>query len=81
MRGSVCRQERAPADTDPCADQLPFTSNTDEGKENLHPDARRGAGADFDGDTNPETGEVGGPKKDPLSWRAEWAFGGRTTDF
>lgn len=68
-------------DADPCADQLPFTSNTEEGKENLHPDARMGAGADFDGSTNPETGEVGGPKKEPLSWRAEWAFGGRTTDF
>ena len=50
-------------------------------QENLHPDARRGPGADFEGDVNPKTGEVGGPKKDPLQWKGEWSYGGRTTDF
>ncbi|WFD00765.1 hypothetical protein MYAM1_003517 [Malassezia yamatoensis] len=47
---------------------------------NMHPDAIRGAGKDFDGDVNPETGEIGGPKKDPLRYN-EWTYGGRATDF
>lgn len=47
----------------------------------MHPDAVRRAAPEFEGDTNPATGEVGGPKNDPLKWKNEWAFGGRTTDF
>lgn len=35
---------------------------------------------EFEGDVNPVTGEVGGPKQDPLRHN-EWAFNGRTTDF
>ncbi|PWN24393.1 hypothetical protein BDZ90DRAFT_256861 [Jaminaea rosea] len=47
----------------------------------LHPNARRLPTPDFEGDTNPETGEVGGPKKDPLIWRGEYTYNGRATDF
>ncbi|GJJ09061.1 hypothetical protein Clacol_003283 [Clathrus columnatus] len=50
---------------------------------NSHPDARKPVTPDFEGDTNPVTGEIGGPKKEPLAWGAngEWTFGGRATDF
>merc|ERR1711939_924464 len=34
--------------------------------EELHPNVRRGAAPEFEGDTNPKTGEVGGPKNEPL---------------
>jgi len=49
----------------------------------VHPDARTKPSPDFEGDTNPLTGEKGGPKKEPLSWGAqgEWTYGGRATDF
>ncbi|KAI9754626.1 MAG: putative mitochondrial protein, conserved [Lichina confinis] len=49
----------------------------------LHPDARRGAKPEFEGDVNPGTGEVGGPKNDPLRWGStgEWTYNGRATDF
>ena len=46
----------------------------------LHPDARRGPRPDFEGDVNPVTGEVGGPKNEPLK-HGDWSFGGRVTDF
>lgn len=51
--------------------------------EELHPNVRRGATPEFEGDTNPKTGEVGGPKNEPLRWGAagEWSYNGRTTDF
>ncbi len=62
-------------------DLSPFSSNTSMDSEELHPDVRRKPDPDFDGDTNPTTGEVGGPKKDPLSWNREWTYGGRATDF
>lgn len=48
---------------------------------NVHPDARQGPASEFEGDTNPATGEVGGPKNDPLRWKSEWSFGGRAIDF
>ncbi|TAQ86185.1 hypothetical protein B7494_g5478 [Chlorociboria aeruginascens] len=32
----------------------------------LHPDIRRGAKPEFEGEVNPKTGEVGGPKIEPL---------------
>ena len=35
---------------------------------------------EFEGDTNPVTGEVGGPKQDPLRHN-DWSFNGRVTDF
>ncbi|KAG8970878.1 putative mitochondrial protein, conserved [Tulasnella sp. 419] len=49
----------------------------------LHPDAKSKPAPEFDGDVNPQTGERGGPKREPLAWGAngEWTFGGRATDF
>lgn len=43
----------------------------------------RGAPPEFEGDTNPRTGEVGGPKNEPLRWgsRGDWSYNGRVTDF
>lgn len=51
--------------------------------EELHPNVRRGATPEFEGDINPKTKEVGGPKNEPLRWGAagEWTYNGRATDF
>jgi hypothetical protein len=51
--------------------------------EELHPHIRRGAKPEFEGDTNPKTGEVGGPKNEPLRWgvAGDWSYNGRVTDF
>lgn len=35
---------------------------------------------EFEGNVNPKTGEIGGPKQDPLRHN-DWAFNGRVTDF
>lgn len=35
---------------------------------------------EFEGDVNPETGEVGGPKQNPTR-HGDWSFNGRVTDF
>lgn len=35
---------------------------------------------EFEGDVNPKTGEVGGPKQDPLRHN-DWSYNGRVTDF
>ncbi|RYP65498.1 hypothetical protein DL769_006299 [Monosporascus sp. CRB-8-3] len=44
---------------------------------------RKGAPPEFEGDVNPKTGEVGGPKNEPLRWGAnsDYSFNGRVTDF
>ncbi|KAM3415817.1 hypothetical protein BST61_g9324 [Cercospora zeina] len=49
--------------------------------EELHPNIRRGAAPEFEGEVNPQTGEVGGPKNDPLRWKGDWSYNGRVTDF
>ena len=51
--------------------------------EELHPDVRRGVKPEFEGDRNPKTGEVGGPKNEPLRWGSDvdWSYNGRVTDF
>ncbi|PSN61287.1 hypothetical protein BS50DRAFT_452982, partial [Corynespora cassiicola Philippines] len=51
--------------------------------EEVHPNMRRGAPPEFEGEVNPKTGEVGGPKNEPLRWGAggDWSFNGRVTDF
>jgi hypothetical protein len=51
--------------------------------EELHPDVVRRAQPDFEGEKNPRTGEIGGPKNEPLRWGAnsEWTYNGRATDF
>ncbi|CEJ80692.1 hypothetical protein VHEMI00863 [[Torrubiella] hemipterigena] len=43
----------------------------------------KGAKPEFEGDTNPRTGEVGGPKNEPLRWGGEsdWSYNGKVTDF
>ncbi|KAH7100592.1 hypothetical protein BKA62DRAFT_239435 [Auriculariales sp. MPI-PUGE-AT-0066] len=46
----------------------------------VHPDARSKPAATFEGDTNPVTGEVGGPKREPTT-HGDWSYGGRATDF
>ncbi|KAH9451480.1 hypothetical protein Pst134EA_025435 [Puccinia striiformis f. sp. tritici] len=46
-----------------------------------HPDFRNLGPEEFQGDVNPKTGEVNGPKRDPLKWPNEWGYGGRATDF
>ncbi|GAA6059655.1 hypothetical protein JCM10212_004158 [Sporobolomyces blumeae] len=46
----------------------------------LHPDYRRKPKPRFEGDRNPETGEVGGPKNEPLQ-HGDWSYGGKVTDF
>jgi len=48
--------------------------------EELHPDARQPPPAEFSGDRNPVTGEIGGPKTEPTK-HGDWSYGGRTTDF
>ncbi|CAO3641398.1 unnamed protein product [Cunninghamella blakesleeana] len=48
--------------------------------EGLHEDARTPLQPEFQGDVNPNTGEVNGPKNNPLKHK-DWSFGGRVTDF
>ena len=48
--------------------------------EELHPHARKAPPDEFEGDTNPATGEVGGPKREPLR-HGDWSYGGRISDF
>ncbi|AAS52516.1 AEL169Wp [Eremothecium gossypii ATCC 10895] len=35
---------------------------------------------EFEGDKNPETGEIGGPRQDPLRY-GDYSYNGRVTDF
>ncbi|KAI8945675.1 hypothetical protein F4801DRAFT_584177 [Xylaria longipes] len=44
---------------------------------------RKGTPPEFEGEVNPRTGEVGGPKNEPLRWGAggDYSFNGRVTDF
>lgn len=45
-----------------------------------HKDLRRGPKKDFEGDVNPKTGEMGGPKTDPFkAGDQDWQYGGRVT--
>ncbi|KAG0151149.1 hypothetical protein CROQUDRAFT_651347 [Cronartium quercuum f. sp. fusiforme G11] len=60
--------------------QTPFASPT-QAETEMHPDLRPKPAPEFEGEVNPKTGEVGGPKRDPLKWEREWAYGGRATDF
>ncbi|KAH9485431.1 Succinate dehydrogenase assembly factor 4, mitochondrial [Psilocybe cubensis] len=52
----------------------------------VHPDARTPITPEFEGDVNPTTGELGGPKREPVNrWAADpggdWSFKGRVSDF
>jgi len=74
-------EELAPT---PAADPVTLDDGT-----GITPDAarntplRKGARPEFDGDVNPKTGEVGGPKNEPLRWGAagDYSYNGRVTDF
>ncbi|KAF5485155.1 Succinate dehydrogenase assembly factor 4 [Colletotrichum siamense] len=59
----------------------PTISASDE--DTMHPAYVRGAPPEFEGDVNPRTGEVGGPKREPLRWGSggDWSYNGRVTDF
>lgn len=46
----------------------------------LHDDAIKKPKPEFTGDVNPKTGEVNGPKNEPVKHN-DWSFGGRVTDF
>lgn len=48
-----------------------------------HPDAPEPVQQEFEGDTNPVTGEQGGPKREPVHrWiDGDWSFKGRVSDF
>lgn len=61
---------------------LPDAAAAGDGADTLLP-LRRGAPPEFEGDVNPRTGEVGGPKNEPLRWGAggDWSYNGRVTDF
>lgn len=67
--------------TTPKVNQSPASEEAK--SEALHPDAVVGVKPEFEGDKNPKTGEVGGPKNEPLRWGADgdWSYGGRVTDF
>jgi hypothetical protein len=45
-----------------------------------HPDLRKHAPVQFEGEVNPQTGEVGGPKRDPFyAGDGDWQYSGRVT--
>jgi len=52
----------------------------------VHPDTRIPIKPEFEGKINPNTGEQGGPKREPVArWSADpggdWSFKGRVSDF
>ncbi|KFH42764.1 hypothetical protein ACRE_064580 [Hapsidospora chrysogenum ATCC 11550] len=58
-------------------------NNNNKEEEDVNQGLFRGAKPEFEGDKNPKTGEVGGPKNEPLRWGAsgDWSYNGRVTDF
>lgn len=74
------RSQQSPESEKPAPGTTARVKATGEGDE-LHPDGRRGAPPEFEGEINPKTGEVGGPKNDPLRWNGDWSYNGRVTDF
>lgn len=67
--------------------QAPLASDRTgtEAELSLHPDAPRPLKPEFQGDENPVTGELGGPKREPVHKWAEdggdWSYKGRVSDF
>lgn len=55
----------------------------DDDNDNVNRGLFRGAPPEFRGQVNPKTGEVGGPKNEPLRWggSGDWSYNGRVTDF
>ncbi|PWY69757.1 hypothetical protein BO70DRAFT_365692 [Aspergillus heteromorphus CBS 117.55] len=79
---STPRVNQSP-DAEPAAAATAAEINATGKGEELHPDIKSGPKPEFEGEKNPKTGEVGGPKNEPLRWGAEgdWSYGGRVTDF
>jgi hypothetical protein len=76
-------QEETPAAVaTPATSQIRHTT-TPEKLDDMNVAYRRGAPPEFEGETNPKTGEVGGPKNEPLRWggAGDWSYNGRVTDF
>ena len=61
------------------AETSPTGNISADGRE-LHPDMRTLPQAEFTGDRNPVTGEIGGPKTEPTK-HGDWSYGGRASDF
>jgi Protein of unknown function (DUF1674) len=61
------------------AEAVPTGKLAEDGRE-LHPDVRRPVQAEFTGERNPVTGEIGGPKVEPTK-HGDWSYGGRASDF
>ncbi|KAL6855628.1 hypothetical protein J3F83DRAFT_470788 [Trichoderma novae-zelandiae] len=91
---SAFQQVEQPSQTPPSTESLRHTSSPtsnatnavksgDADATNLNQGLFRGAKPEFEGDVNPKTGEVGGPKNEPLRWGGEgdWSYNGRVTDF
>jgi hypothetical protein len=57
------------------------SAKSKEDDDNVNVGLFRGAKPEFEGEVNPKTGEVGGPKNDPLRWKGDWSYNGRVTDF
>ncbi|KUL87785.1 hypothetical protein ZTR_03188 [Talaromyces verruculosus] len=82
---------RTPPKVNQSPDSLASTSTTTTTQQNnsngqgeeLFPHMRETVKPEFEGDTNPKTGEVGGPKNEPLRWghEGDWSYNGRVTDF
>ncbi|ORY90858.1 hypothetical protein BCR35DRAFT_299463 [Leucosporidium creatinivorum] len=64
----------------PASAPAPGTKLQQPEEEVMHPDYRRTPAPTFEGETNPSTGEVGGPKREPLV-HGDWSYGGKCTDF
>ncbi|KAK3936791.1 hypothetical protein QBC46DRAFT_23637 [Diplogelasinospora grovesii] len=79
---ATSRHVSSPTDTNTASVQAASTVSGDGGG-SLSGGIRKGAPPEFEGDKNPKTGEVGGPKNEPLRWgaRGDWSFNGRVTDF
>ena len=65
------------------ATSQPRHTTTPSSDESVNQGMFRGAPPEFEGEVNPKTGEVGGPKNEPLRWggKGDWSYNGRVTDF
>ncbi|KAJ7647256.1 hypothetical protein FB45DRAFT_892888 [Roridomyces roridus] len=57
-----------------------------QGTSDQHPDAREELKPDFEpgfqgNSVNPTTGEINGPKREPVGATGDWSFKGRVSDF
>lgn len=74
---------RTPPKINQSPDSQPEQAAQNASSDELHPDMREGVKPEFEGEKNPKTGEVGGPKNEPLRWghQGDWSYNGRVTDF